>query len=311
MRRNPLVFVSFAAVYVSLVLLTASRAPGQSFSAEIVSEVFYGESNGKFAASIQVLSGTLKTGDEVTAYAGTGRKFKLRILSINVDVLNETSGTKDRKAVAQARSGETVWAEFFTADNTGSGSDYLTKGFKIYPKGFVYSPSPAKQDPANAGKAVFSAMIDGKPFKAALAYKGALLSRRGVERFQERPFLQISFTSNNAADNRILLFWILNPTESAAVYTEKDIEVNFSGAVDGTRENTEIFGFKNGEADTKFTVEITAWKKISPSKALISGKINGELREVKLIGRAVRTNRISGGVFENVEVEIFEERSLR
>lgn len=64
------------------------------------------------------------------------------------------------------------------------------------------------------------------------------------------------------------------------------------------RENAEIYGFNNGDADTKFTVEITQWKTISPTIAVISGQIYGELREVKLPGRAVKVNRFVGSVFE-------------
>lgn len=289
-----------------LILIFSTNVFAQTFSAEFESEVFYGDSDGKFSANVKLLSGILKTGDEAVAYAETGRKFNVKILKMSVEAVNETSGTKDLKPVTQAKAPQRVWVEFFTKDNSGGGSDYLTKGFKVFPKGFNYTPKNNQTNTNPKQTAVFAATIDGKPFKAALAYKGALLYRKGVTNFQEKPFLQLSFTSIDAVDNRILLFWILNPKESVSAYTEKDLEVNFSGAVDGKRDNTTIYGFKNGKADTKFTVEISQWKNVSPGKAIISGKIYGELREVKLIGRAVKVNRFAGGVFENVEIEIFQ-----
>lgn len=85
-------------------------------------------------------------------------------------------------------------------------------------------------------------------------------------------------------------------------------EVNFSGTVDGIKEHTTIFGFVNGKADTQFNVEITQWKKVGNDKAVISGKINGDLREVKILGKAKAINQFENGVFENIEVEIFNEQ---
>lgn len=45
-------------------------------------------------------------------------------------------------------------------------------------------------------------------------------------------------------------------------------------------------GFRNGDADTNFNVEITVWRVVSPTKAIVSGKVFGGLRKVSVIGRS-------------------------
>ena len=87
------------------------------------------------------------------------------------------------------------------------------------------------------------------------------------------------------------------------------MEVNYSGTSDGNTALTEMYGFVNGNGDTDFSVEITKWQKVSAKKAIISGKISGDLKEVKLLGTPKLKHRLTDGVFENVEVEIFNEQA--
>lgn len=285
-------------ILVFAVLLCSGKASlsAQSFTA-VTGEIFVNEPKGNYMGGMQVLTGVMKKGETIEAYAETGRKFTLKITKLEVG---------DNKDAAEARPGQYVFVHLYTAEDASGGSDYLRKGYKVYPKGFKVSGN-STANTTSTQRADFTATLDGKAFKAEVSYKGALLYRKGIENYQPKPFLQLSFRSIQSPDTRQLLIQILNPKGAPAKYGVKDMEVNFSGTADGNPDHTTIYGFVNGKADTEFTVEITQWQAVSSTKAIISGKIYGELREVKILGKAKTVNKIANGVFENVEVEIYSE----
>lgn len=277
----------------ALTLCTQS-AIAQSFTAE-TSDIYVGESNTEFYGSLNILSGTLKKSDKLDIYAETGRKFSATITKMSL--LDQP-----KKEVNEVKSGNVAFVEFKTTDDATTGKDYLRKGYKVYP----YNVKPVEKSVTITGttsKENFSCTLDGKPFTAKVAYKGASLFRKGVKNYTEKPYLQLQFSSTMSPDDRVLTIQIFNPKETPSTYTVNDMEVNFSGAVDGKAAHTTLFGFVNGKGDTDFRVDITKWL-TGTGKAIISGKVSGKLNEIKLLGTARTYNTFENGTFENVEVEL-------
>jgi hypothetical protein len=287
-------------LFLPFIFLFSINIFGQTFTAETL-DIYIGEPKGNYFGAFKILSGVMKSGEEVAIHAETGRKFICKITKME---------DKNNNPLTQAKAGKIVYVDFFTTDDASGGKDYLRKGYKIFPKNFniAGNSNGNSKSPVPFKKAQFQATLDGKLFRANITYKGASYWRKGVKNFREEPYLQLLFGNADAIDTRNLLIQIIKPKESPAVYTEKDLEINFSGAIDGKKENTTIYGFVNGKADTKFTVEITKWQKVSATKAIISGKISGDLREILLIANGEKVNTFANSVFENVEVEIFNEQ---
>jgi len=201
--------------------------------------------------------------------------------------------------LGQLKAGEYGYFDLKFTENPSTGKDYVNKGYKVYPAGFQANTTAmkAEADKKLAESVNFKATLDGKAFRGKVTYKGASLWRKGVKNFAyNKPYLQLQFGCVDLPDTRTLTVQIFSPKESTASYSVKDMEVNFSGAVDGNSANTTIFGFVNGKATPNFTLEITKWQALG-NKAIISGKINGELPEVKILGRSTKVNRFENGVF--------------
>lgn len=276
---------------------------GQAFAQKFTAETGYlytGEKETELSGGMEILSGVIKKNDKIDIYAPTGRKFTATITKITGEANQE---------VAQIKAGEYGYFYFRFTENPSKGSDYITKGYKVYPSGFQVNTAAmkAESDAKLSASVNFKSTLDGKPFRAKVTYKGASLWRKGVKNYIEKPYLQLQFASVDAPDTRILTIQVINPKEAPAKYSSKDMEVNFSGAVDGNTAHTSIFGFVNGKATPNFTLEITKWQS-SGNKAIISGKINGDLPEVKILGRSTKFNHFENGVFENIEIEIINEK---
>lgn len=293
--RNNFFYVLF--FYVCL----TGQAFAQTFTAE-TGYLYLGEKDTELSGGMEIKSGIVKKNDKIDIYAPSGRKFTATITKI--------SG-KENQEVTQVKAGEYGYFDLRFTENPSKGSDYVTKGYKVYPAGFQANTTAmkAEADAKLSASVNFKSTLDGKAFRGKVTYKGASLWRKGVKNFAyNKPYLQLQFGCVDAPDTRILTVQIFNPKESTASYTAKDMEVNFSGTVDGNSANTTIFGFVNGKATPNFTLEITKWQ-ASGNKAIISGKINGELPEVKILGRSTKVNRFENGVFENIEVEIFNDQA--
>lgn len=271
----------------------------QSFTAE-TGYLYLGNTDLELNGGLEIKSGVIKKNDKIDIYAPTGRKFTATIIKIT---------DKDYNEVSQLKAGEYGFFDFKFTENPSKGSDYVTKGYKVYPAGFQVNTTAmkAESDSKLAQSVNFKSTLDGKAFRGRVTYKGASYWRKGVKNYIEKPFLQLQFACVDLPDTRTLTIQIFNPKENVAKYTAKDMEVNFSGAIDGNTANTTIYGFVNGKANPNFTLEITKWQ-ASGNKATISGKINGELPEVKILGRSTKVNRFENGSFENIEVEIFNEQ---
>lgn len=279
--------------------MTVGYSVAQPFSAE-TGDMYLGNTDTELSGLLRIQSGVIKKGDKLDIYSPNGRKFTATVIKIT---------NQDYQEVSQAKAGE--YASFLLnfTENPSTGKDYLTSGFKVYPAGFQVNLAAmkAESDANLAESAHFKATLDGKPFRGKVTYKGALFLRKGIKNGIERPFVQLQFASLDAPDDRILTVQIFNPKEAPAKYTAKDLEVNFSGAADGQKDNTAIFGFVNGKAFPNFTLEITQWKAIG-NKVILSGKITGELPEVKIFGRSTKVNRFENGIFEQIEVEIINDQ---
>lgn len=279
-----------------ILMLCVQLAMAQSFTAE-TSDIYVGESNTEFYGSINILSGTLKKSDKLAIYAETGRKFSATITKMSL--LDQP-----KKEVNEVQSGNVAFIEFKTTDDATTGKDYLRKGYKVYP--YTFNPvEKSAPSTSTTSKGNFSCTLDGKPFTAKVAYKGASLFRKGVKNYTEKPYLQLQFSSTMSPDDRVLTIQIFNPKEAPFTYTVKDMEVNFSGATDGKADHTTLFGFVNGKGDTDFKVDITKWQ-TGADKATISGKVSGKLNEIKLLGTARSYNTFENGTFENIEVELIK-----
>lgn len=278
-----------------LLLLFSLTGFGQSFTA-VTEEMFLGVTETDINGAITVLSGVLKKSDKLDIYAETGLKFTASIVKIT---------GKGSQEVSQVKPGEFAFFELKFSQSPSSGSDYLRKGYRVYPMGFKPAAVAA---PAAETKTTLTSRLDGKPWKANVTYKGAALWRKGVKNFVEKPYLQLQFASVQSPDNRLLTIQVFYPKEAPAAYTASGMEVNFSGATDGKKENTTIFGFVNGRSAPDFRLNITKWQASGDSKAVISGTLDGYLPEVKLLGRSTQRVQFENGVFENVTVELFSEQ---
>ncbi|MER0439059.1 hypothetical protein [Emticicia sp. W12TSBA100-4] len=282
-------------------LLISLNTFAQTFTAE-TGYLYLGDKETEMSGGLEIKSGVIKKNDKIDIYAPTGRKFTATIVKISGE---------NRQEVNQIKAGEYGYFDLKFTENPSTGKDYVNKGFKVYPAGFQANTGAmkAEADAKLSTSVNFKSTLDGKAFRGKVTYKGASLWRKGVKNFAyNKPYLQLQFACVDAPDTRTLTIQVFNPKESTASYTAKDMEVNFSGTVDGNSANTTIFGFVNGKATPNFTLEITKWQ-ASGNKAIISGKINGELPEVKILGRSTKVNRFENGVFENIEVEIFNDQA--
>jgi hypothetical protein len=284
-----------------ILLFLSLNAFAQTFVGEM-GEVYMGSEKNAFAGNIKLISGLIKKNDVIEIYAESGRKFTAKITKLEAD---------DAKEVASAKAGQYIFADFITLEDAMGGKDYLRAGYKFYPKGYVLSGNLANATKVSTEKPVFTANINGKTYQAKLNNKGALYYQKGVKGMSENePFLQLAFASLGAVDKRYLLLQIRSPKETPSVYNASQMEVNFSGSVDGNSENSKIYGFsKNVNQNTSFSLEISKWQRISSSKVIISGKIKGTLTEtLPTYNTKKETLNFENGVFENIEVEVFSER---
>jgi hypothetical protein len=275
-----------------------SFVSAQSFTAE-VGTLFLGDDPTVQGGSLKVLTGAIKKNEKIEIYAETGRKFTATITQI------EGSG---QTPMNEIKAGQYGYFSLKFTEDPSKGKDYLREGYKIYPAGFKpnLAGMKAEADAKLAASVHFKSTLDGKVFRGKVTYKGAAYWRKGIKNYIEKPYLQLQFACVDAPDDRILTLQIFKPKEATANYSAADMEVNFSGTRDGNRNNTAIFGFVNGKAKPNFTLEITKWQ-TSGNKLVISGKVNGELPEVKILGRSTQVNRFENGIFENIEVEVFQD----
>ncbi len=284
-----------------IVLLSFKTSFAQTFTAE-TGYLFLGNTATELSGGLEIKTGIVKKNDKIDIYAPSGRKFTATIVKIT---------NKEYDEINQVKTGEYGYFDLKFTENPSTGKDYITKGYKAYPAGFQVNLGEMKAETAaKIAKSInFKSTLDGKEFRGIVTYKGATYWRKGVKNLIEKPYLQLQFRSVDEPDDRSLTIQIFRPKESPAQYGVVDMEVNFSGTADGNINNTAIYGFVNGRADTKFNLEITKWQSVSSTKAIISGKINGDLREIKILGRTSKVNKFENGVFENIEVEIFNEQA--
>jgi hypothetical protein len=272
----------------------------QAFIAE-TEYIYLTDNDTELYGSIKVLSGVIKKNDKIDIYAETGRKFTATITKI--------SG-KSNEEISEVRPNQSAIFDMKFNENPSKGADYLRNGYKVYPMGFKANVTAIKAEAETklAQSINFKTTLDGKAFRGVVTYKGASYWRKGVKNLVEKPYLQLQFRCVDAPDDRTMTIQVFRPKEAAAQYGVADMEVNFSGTADGIKNNTTIYGFVNGKGNTSFNLEITKWQSVSDTKAIISGKINGELREVKILGKSTNVNKFENGIFENIEVEIFNEQ---
>jgi hypothetical protein len=285
----------------AVVLLFVNGAIAQSFTAK-TGYLYLGEKDTELNGGMEILLGVVKKNDKIDIYAPSGRKFTATITKI--------SG-KSNEEVYQVKAGEYGYFDLKFAENPSTGKDYVNKDYKVYPAGFKTNTAEMKADSEAkiSASTNFKSTLDGKTWNAKVTYKGASFWRKGIKNYIEKPYLQLQFASVRAPDERLLTVQVFYPKETPAKYASKDLEVNFSGSPDGNKANTEMYGFVNGKENTDFSLEITKWQKVSSTKAILSGKITGELKEVKLLGTPKLIHRFSDGIFENIEVEIFNEQA--
>jgi hypothetical protein len=284
----------------SIILLFGKSGFSQTFTAK-TGYLYLGEKDTELNGGMEILSGIIKKNDKIDIYAPSGRKFTATISKIS---------DKSNHELTQIKVGEYGYFDLKFTENPSTGKDYITKDYIVFPAGFKVNSGEMKAEAEKIANknAQFKSNLNGKPWNARVTYKGASFWRKGVKGFLEKPFLQLQFASVHSPDERLITIQVFYPRETPTKYTAKDLEVNFSGTPNGDTKATEMFGFVNGKGDTDFCLEITKWQKVSATKAIISGKISGDLKEVKLLGTPKLKHRFTDGVFENVELEIFNEQ---
>lgn len=280
-------------------LISVLSSYSQSFVAE-TGDIYIGEPEGNYYGLISVKSGVLKLNDKIDIYTASGFKYTAVVTAIK--------DLDSKQQVKEIKTGKDGYVDFTTKDKAPKYEDALRKGYKIFPAGYNASTGATKADAKAAIEKTVSLKVtlDGQPFRGKVSVHGASFWKKGVKGVLEKPYMQLQFMSVDAPDSRALTIQIMQPKETAAVYNSKDLEVNFSGAADGNVKNTTLFGFANGKGDTDFKIEITKYEKLGPNKARISGKISGSLKNVTLNGFGSKKTVFENGVFENIEVEVFE-----
>ena len=259
----------------------------QTFTAE-TGYIYTGSTNKEFFGAFNIQSGTIKKSDKLDIYAETGRKFQAVIKKITV------SGTE----VQSAKAGQDVSIDFVTTEDATTGKDYLRKGYKVYPRDFKNIVAKTNNITGQPDK--FTATLAGKSYRAA-SFNNAFY-KKGIKNFAYNlPFLQFSFVNNDTTDTRSFLIQVFNPTEGPATYGPESSELNFSGAANGKKEHSKVYGFIKG-AKEKFTITITKWEKKSSNTAVVSGTMAGNLTQVLGTKEVLK---LENGVFVNAEVIIY------
>jgi len=256
---------------------------GQSFTAETGS-MYPGDKETEISGSLKVVSGVLKKGDKIDIYAPTGRKFSATVLSLT---------SLDYKELAQQKAGADVLVKLRFTENPTTGKDYLTSGYKVYPAGFNVNTTAIKEEQQKnvAASQKFTALINKKQYRATAPAANNQYWPNGNSMLkQKQPVLLLQFTSRDAPDDRILTIMLYNPKNAPATYGAKELEVNFSGSEDGSKENTMLYGFNLGKATTNFQLQITEWQQ-SGDRLMLSGKIQGDLPEVLVLGRSKKNGK--------------------
>lgn len=143
------------------------------------------------------------------------------------------------------------------------------------------------------------AKINGVSFSCEPAAKAINYLSKGIKGFIEKPFFQFNFISNS--DERNLLIQVINVTDGVGVYNSKQIEANYATLLNAKEED--FYGHDTKTfSKTEFTLEITAWEKISDTKAKISGKFSGKLNSAS--NSALTPIVIEGGEFTNITLDI-------
>jgi hypothetical protein len=276
-----------------LLLLLTTPLLAQRFSA-YTRDMYLTDNEKVLSGMLTVELGQIAKTDTLHIYAETGRRFTATIIKIS---------DRDEQELTSLGAGQSADFRLLFTENPSTGKDYLRAGYKVYPSDY----SPASTVNATSSQAQLQSTIDGKKFQGKITYKGALYLKKGIKGMNEKPYLQLQFAAANAPDERILTIQIFNPKEAKAKYTAADLEINFSGSPDGNKDNTVLYGFVNGKATENFNIEISKWQR-SGNKVIISGKFGGILPEVLVIGRSKNKIRFENAVFEDVELEIFEDR---
>lgn len=272
-------------------ILIFQTSGAQTFTAE-TGYIYTGSTNKEFFGAFNIQSGTIKKSDKLDIYAETGRKFQAVIKKITV------SGAE----VQSAKAGQDVSIDFVTTEDATTGKDYLRKGYKVYPRDFKNIVAKTNNITGQPDK--FTAILAGKTYRAA-SFNNAFY-KKGIKGFAYNlPFIQLSFVNNDTTDTRSFLIQLFNPEEAPAAYGPENSELNFSGAANGKKEHSKVYGFVKG-AKEKFAITITKWEKKGAGKVIISGKMEGNITQVP--GKN-ETLKLENGTFENVEVVVYEKQT--
>lgn len=268
----------------------------QAFTAES-GDLYATDDPLKYNCGVTVLTGTMRITDKIDFYSPKGTKFSATILEM----------TQDYNPVNEIKAGQYGQIVVKFSQGFSGVKDYPTYKSKILPSGSAVQ-GVVIEDKDDKSKYEFTSRLNNKDWNAKVSYKGALLGRNGFKPLNiNKPCLQLQFSSVMLPDNRTLTLQVFYPKEIPAKYSAKDLEVLFIGSEAGEPGKSEMYGFVNGEKFPNFTLEIKEWKSIDNSKAIISGKIEGELPEISIIGRSNKKVKFENGVFENVKVEIIDE----
>lgn len=151
----------------------------------------------------------------------------------------------------------------------------------------------------------FTGTFNGKEWKGGGYPNSHLYYVQGIKQMYEgKPYLMLAFKAVQGPDNRQLTIAMKDYAGKTGVVDYKNLEILLSGAESGKAEEAAMVG--NGTSDKRIpiTIEITKFEKTSDTEALISGKMNGELKG--MLGS--KDVKIENGVFNDVKVKVFPDK---
>jgi hypothetical protein len=266
-----------------------AKTPETSNDLKATTTVVYNDdaAKGQYLAAIKVEKGKLKVGESIDAIGEGGVRFTFLIKDIKVNDQTVKEATANASAFVSLQ-----------AIGKAIGFD---QGFTIVNKGASATPNIP-----NAVSTELTCTISGREWKAKAFAHSCSFFAKGVQKmYNGEPYLGLAFTAIAKPDGRQINFAIKNFAGKIGKIQDKDLEVLISGSADGDTKRGEMQGFKMNTQNINFNVEITAYKNITATEAIISGRFSGTLKGL-LLSKDIQ---IENGVFTNVKLEVFNDKA--
>lgn len=262
----------------------------------------FNHSENEYGAGVVISAGEITLNDSIYAWDGT-ELIELFITEISykdkkVTSLGKTEGDYEAYVTFKALSNGKKFNHGFQLTHTSAG----------IPSGATSNSGTGTASSSSSAGLNGSSDLDGKSWPCEVAYQGALWYAKGLSYMNcEEPYLQLTFVAKNAPDQRQLLISICDFNGNLGVIPNENYSVTLSGAATGASgEEPDLISDKGvGKKKSNFVIEVTDFKQISSTKALISIKFSGTLDKGLMIDY---TRTFKNGEMNNIEVTVFNEK---